>query len=133
MKKSVILGICLGALLFISSIIAFIVLIAYSFVPEIFEDYSNWKTVEIDHCGEFKIPNEWGLHEQDGYFYITDESLNPIIIQTNTYAYYTDIDGYISSEEEINIFSDRVKTIEILSMTLISNGAIYGKTLLLKK
>lgn len=130
MKKTIItISICIGALLFT----LFCVFTIYSFFPEKFENYSGWKEVEIEKCGRFKIPNDWQLHEEQDFFYITDEKSTPLIIQTYSDASYEDSLEYELGHQETNLFLDKIQVIKTISTDgLTSYGATYGKKLILK-
>ena len=83
-----------------------------------FEDYSDWKTVEIEDCGTLKIPNNWELLEKDGFLYIVNENSKIVIVKI------------ISDEDNPDInhsIIGKIKIIEDLSGKIGGNGVSYGK------
>ena len=128
MKKTTMIFTGLGFLI----LVIFVLFVLKSFFPERFENYSDWKTVVINDCGSFKIPNEWELCEQNENFYIADKKSNPIFIQSYSYAMYEDSLEYEPGKEETNKFFNKLVNIKLLESAILSNGATYGKTLVLK-
>ncbi|MCL2081842.1 MAG: hypothetical protein FWH04_01180 [Oscillospiraceae bacterium] len=126
MKKAIPrLGISLGLMVFIF----FSVLMLCRFLPKVPEDYSNWKTVEIDNCGSLKIPNNWALYEKGDFLYVENKDKGLVMAQSFSDA---GISENMEGDEEFNEFLGRIKNIKALSATAFSNGATYGKTSLLK-
>ncbi len=62
------------------TILAILVLfVCYGFVsvfyPTALLNYSGWKTVEIDQMGTIKVPKEWIIDQEDGFWIATDKPL----------------------------------------------------------
>lgn len=46
------------------------------FIPTALLNYSGWKTVEINQMGTIKVPHEWIIDQEDGFWIATDKPLN---------------------------------------------------------
>ena len=91
--------------------------------------YNGWKIIDIDSYGTLKIPDEWTAFEEDGKIYILNDKLEPAMIQTFS------ISGMDDNEEgivESNKYFDEIINVKTLSSAVLSNGAIYGETLIKK-
>lgn len=42
--------------------------------PYVDANYSGWKTVSVDGIGRLAIPEKWEMYEEDGIYYIVNES-----------------------------------------------------------
>lgn len=80
--------------------------------------YSNtddWKTVTIEKCGTFKIPNDWDYYVEDEIIYIMKNDV-PMMISYDR-----------SKEIQSNAYFSDFKYIDLLESAVLSNSAFYGK------
>lgn len=80
-----------------------------------FSETDDWKILNIEGCGTFRIPNYWEYSFQDEAIYITSNE-KPIMISYER-----------TGKSESNSFFSDFKYVDISTSAVLSNGAIYGK------
>ncbi len=78
-------------------------------------DTDDWKTVNIEKCGTFKIPNDWDYYVEDEIIYIMKNDI-PMMISYDR-----------SGEIQSNSYFSDFKYIDLLESAVLSNSAYYGK------
>ena len=97
----------------------------YYYLADMPARYTNsWKTVSIEDVGNFKIPNEWRVKNQDGILYITNNSNNeqedtPYLIGTTLMIKNNEKKSSIQPHEVL----DGVEKGNHISSVNYSNGA----------
>lgn len=86
------------------------------------------RKVEIKECGTFEVSMDWNLYENDVYTYIVNSESKPIMIQTFSFS---GIDDNQQGKSESNDFF-AVQNLKTISSQVLSNGAVFGKAILLK-
>lgn len=109
----------------ITIIIVFFVLIwtfiLKRFAPELFENYSNWQTIQLDECGTFMVPNDWKKMEKEGFIAFKNTSNNVLMVQVGKrIGYYFD-DAIYDTNKDYDI-----KVLEPIYSEVFSNSAAYG-------
>ena len=78
-----------------------------------------WQEVDLGTCGGMKIPTAWQYYTEDDILYIVDENDEPIMIECETHDFYM----FGTSNKFFSDFRHEA----LVSSTGLSNGAIYGK------
>jgi len=89
-------------------------------MPEIFEDYSSWQTIQIENCGTFKIPGDWKKIEENGFIEFEKSSKKAIMVQTYfSYGFHASAKYQYNDEYNFKIH-------EHIYSEVFSNSAAYS-------
>jgi hypothetical protein len=92
------------------------------------EQSKELRKVEVKECGTFEVSMEWNSYENNGYIYIVNSELKPIMIRSFSFS---GIDDNQQGKSELNDFF-AVQNLTTISSQVLSNGAVFGKAILLK-